>query len=49
MALLCQVFYIFQNEEIFVQWDELYKLDRNTHAWISIQVETHTKTENILV
>ena len=29
----------FQNEEIFIQLDELYKLDRITHAINSIQLQ----------
>ena len=28
---------VFQNEEIFVQLDELDKLNKITHAWIRIQ------------
>ena len=39
----------FQNEEIFAQIDELDKLDKITHPWKSIQLQTHTSTENILV
>ena len=41
--------YFFQNEEIFVQLDELDELDRITHAWIKIYLQSHTSTENILV
>ena len=36
----------FQNEEIFVQLDELDEFDRIIHAWIRLQ--PHTGTENIL-
>ena len=31
---LLQLIQFFQNEEIFVQLDELDELDRITHAWI---------------
>ena len=39
----------FQNEDIFVQLDELDELDRITHALIRIHLHPHTSTENILV
>ena len=29
-------FFFFENEEIFVQLDELSELDRITHAWIGL-------------
>ena len=39
---------VFQNEEMFVQLDELDKLDNNMHAWIRIHLQSCTSTENIL-
>ena len=43
--------YFFQNKEIFIQLDELDKLDRITHAWIGFNCSTRkkTSTENILM
>ena len=40
---------IFQNEEVFVQLHELDKLDGFTHVCISIHLQSHRSTENILV
>ena len=41
--------FFFQNEVIFVQLDELDELDRIIHAWIRINLQSHTSTENVLV
>ena len=41
--------FFFQNEEVFVPLDRLDELDRITHAWIRIQLQPHTNTENILM
>ena len=41
--------FFFQNEEIFVPLDRLDELDRINRAWIRIQLQPHTNTENILV
>ena len=37
-----------QNEEIFILLDELDELDRGAHAWITIHLQPHISTENIL-
>ena len=42
-----QAVFFFQNEEIFVQLDELDELDRITMN--RIQLQPYTSTENILV
>ena len=47
--MLQMILVFFQNEEIFVQLDELDELDRITHCMNMIQLQHHTSTENILV
>ena len=39
----------FQNERIFIQLDELDELDKITHAWIRINLQSHQSTEDTLV
>ena len=43
-----QIIYIFENEGIFVQLDELVELDKFTHAWIRIHLQFHTSTKDNL-
>ena len=42
-------FQFFQNEGIFVQLDELDELDKITHVWTRIHLQSHPSTENSLV
>ena len=46
LATELKAIYFFQNEEIFVQLDEL---DWNTHVWNDIQLQPRANTENIPV
>ena len=43
------ILFFFQNEAIFVQLDELDKLDKIIRAWIRIHLQFHTSIEYTLV
>ena len=43
-----RLFEFIQNEGIFIQLDELEKLDKITHAWIRLNLQSHISTENTL-
>ena len=40
------LFFLKKNEVIFVQLDELDELDRITHAWIRINLQSGTSTDS---
>ena len=42
-------FLVFSNEGIFIQLDELDEMDKFTHAWIRIHLQSHPRTDNTLV
>ena len=46
--MVCTLFF-FQNEEIFVQLDELDELDRITQIWIGFNYSLTQAQKNILV